>query len=375
MAALPAEKRREALLYTDEAEVMLAKAAWAAGDRGAARERAERVLAALPEQKRDWDYGNVLHEMEILLGRVALEEGDLEKADLHLLRAAATPGSPQLDSFGPDWTLASDLLERGRREAVSTYVLRVEKFWESGRDQLQEWKRLLAAGQTPQFLPKRARELREDDTAKQRKDLGEPPPLAKPDGLVGVWESTARSKGGIGHVHEVSPDGKVVTHTVVMFEARYRIDGDKLMIEDADGSQTQPLGTLKADTWRIEVPEEGKPGEVRRVIEKRRVGTTSPGAPAIVGLWTYDHYVGHGMKAFERYGPDGWMRFRMVMPGGFAGTYESKGGQLTMTTSGGSVTSTFTITGDRLKLVTHDEEGEYRYAGKSAWYELPKPGK
>ena len=79
------------------------------------------------------------------------------------------------------------------------------------------------------------------------------------------------------------------------------------------------------------------------------------------------------MKAFERYDADGWMRFRLVMPGGFAGTYESKGDRLTMTTSGGSTTTTFTIKGDRLRLVTDDEVGEYRYAGKTAWYELPKP--
>jgi hypothetical protein len=365
LEALPAEKRAAARLYTDEVDIMLAKAAWAAGDRAAARERSERVLAALATRKRDWDYGNVLHEMHVLLGRVALEEGDLEKADLHLLRAAATPGSPQLNSFGPDWTLASDLLERGRREAVSTYVLRVEKFWESGRDQLAEWKRVLAAGGMPQFLPKRAREL-EQEAPKTTKDIAEPPALAKPDGLVGVWESTARSKGGIGNVIQLLPDGTVFTHMVVLAEAKYRVDGDQLVLEEGEEGESQPLGTITADAWKIDV--QGIP------VEKRRIGAATPGAPAIVGIWAIDRE-GMEIRHFERYGADGWMRLRVLLPGGGAGSYEFKDDRLTLSAGGASVAHTFKITGDRLRLVTDDEEDEYRYAGKTAWYELPKPEK
>jgi hypothetical protein len=366
VAALPAEKRREARLYTDEVDQMLAKAAWAAGDRADARERAEKVLASLRDRKRDWDFGNLLHEMHILLGRVALEEGDLEKADVHLLRAAATPGSPQLDSFGPDWTLASDLLERGRREAVSAYVLRVEKFWESGRDQIAEWKRVLAAGGTPQFLPKRARQLEEPDPAKPKKEVAEAPVLATPDGLVGVWESTARSKGGIGQVLEFLPDGTMSTHMTVLVDLRYRVEKDQVVLGDGGEGETLPLGTFKADTWTIDVQGIS--------IEKRRIGTATPGAPAIVGTWASDRE-GMDMKSYERYGADGWLRLRVLLPGDRAGSYERKEDRLTLTADGASVSHTFTIKGDRLRLVTDDEEGEYRYAGKTAWYPLPKPEK
>ena len=46
------------------------------------------------------------------------------------LRAAGhTPGSPQLDSFGPDIRLAWDLLQRGQDQAVLDYLHDVARFW------------------------------------------------------------------------------------------------------------------------------------------------------------------------------------------------------------------------------------------------------
>jgi hypothetical protein len=362
---IPVAERAAARIYVDEVDVMLAKAAWAAGDHAAARERAERVLESLRGRKADWDVGNVVHEMHILLGRVALETGDLERADTHLLQAARAPSSPQLASFGPDWTLARDLLSRGRREAVTKYVAGVGTFWESGRDQLAEWSKTLAAGGAPKFLPDR--KPAEPQAKREKRDIGEPPALATPDGLVGFWESVGRSRGGIGGAFEFGPDDTVRTHTLILVDLRYRVESDKLFTDDGDGDPDGvPLGAIGGDTWTIPLEAEGaKPGK----LEKKRVGATLPGAPPIVGVWTYDHRVGMGAKAFERYDTDGWLRFRMFMPGiPDRGTFDRRGDALRMTFRGKTQDHVVTITGDRMRLAGDGKEYEYRYVGKRAWY-------
>jgi hypothetical protein len=104
----------------------LADEGWAAlakGDLGEARRAADGLLAtAAAHGPNDSDYGNCLHSGHILRGYVHLFDNDLEGAAVQLGAAAQTPGSPQLDSFGPDLTLAWGLLRRGRDDAVLAYL-------------------------------------------------------------------------------------------------------------------------------------------------------------------------------------------------------------------------------------------------------------
>ena len=65
----------------------------------------------------------------MVLGRVALKRGDVETAKRELLLAGATPGSPQLDSFGPNMSLAKDLLEKKQADTVIEYFALCVKFW------------------------------------------------------------------------------------------------------------------------------------------------------------------------------------------------------------------------------------------------------
>src|SRR5688500_14091326 len=204
-------ERAKARLHTDPVDVMLAKAAWAAGDRDAAASRAKAVLAvlaALPQ----WDRGNVHHEMHVLLGRLALERGVLTEATTHLLESAKTSGSPQLDSFGPDWTLAEDLLAKGERKAVLAYIEAVGAFWESGRDRLAEWKKTLGEGGSPKFVLHRDGKV----PPERSKDAPEPPSAGTPKGIVGLWESVSTSRGGIGFVFEFLADGTFRGRMVIL---------------------------------------------------------------------------------------------------------------------------------------------------------------
>ena len=65
--------------------------------------------------------------------------------------AGETPGSPQLDTFGPNMALAERLLAGGRREAVLRYLEACRAFWESGGEELERWTQEVREGRTPAF--------------------------------------------------------------------------------------------------------------------------------------------------------------------------------------------------------------------------------
>ncbi|MBI5527321.1 MAG: hypothetical protein HY897_13380 [Deltaproteobacteria bacterium] len=128
---------------------LLATAAVEAGELEKAGRYAMKLLKGAKECAANWHYGNAIFEGHTVLGRVALQKGDLESAKMHLLEAGKTPGSPQLDSFGPDMTLAKALLEKGEKAAVVRYLELCSTFWESGREALSEWRAQIADGKTP----------------------------------------------------------------------------------------------------------------------------------------------------------------------------------------------------------------------------------
>ena len=85
------------------------------------------------------------------MGRIALADGDLEEARARLIAAGETPGSPQLNSFGPDMALAKALFERGEKQTVLRYLELCLEFWEMGQDELKNWIALIEGGRTPDF--------------------------------------------------------------------------------------------------------------------------------------------------------------------------------------------------------------------------------
>jgi len=128
-----------------------AKSALEAGEPEKAKQYASELLESAPKFKNDWNYGNALHEGNIVLGRIALQRGDIARAKEHLLAAGQTPGSPQLDSFGPNMTLAKELLEKGERDTVLNYLQSCAKFWKMSGDKLRTWSATIKGGGTPDF--------------------------------------------------------------------------------------------------------------------------------------------------------------------------------------------------------------------------------
>ena len=103
----------------------------------------------LEDERRASNYGLHVHHGNITLGKIALAEGDVQAAASHLLLAGTTPGSPSLNSFGPDMALAKRLLEEGENEAVLQYLEQCARFWKSGQDRLKAWTAIVRAGEIP----------------------------------------------------------------------------------------------------------------------------------------------------------------------------------------------------------------------------------
>lgn len=91
------------------------------------------------------------HVAHIVLGKVALAQGDVKSARRHLLEAAKVEGSPVLSSFGPDFSLARALLQRGERQVVLEYLDLCEKFWLSGKNLLNRYRQAIREGRIPDF--------------------------------------------------------------------------------------------------------------------------------------------------------------------------------------------------------------------------------
>lgn len=128
-----------------------AKLAYKIGDYDKAENYASRSLTMSRDHVNDWNYGNVIHNSNVVLGRIRLSEGDIEQAKYHLLEAAKSEGSPQLNTYGPKLELANDLLQRGERDAVVGYLNEVSTFWEMDHGCVKRWLSEIEQGETPKL--------------------------------------------------------------------------------------------------------------------------------------------------------------------------------------------------------------------------------
>ena len=147
------ERANEMSAGVNQAAVLtdLPALAFDAGDLQKARAYAELLLREATSQQGSWNHGNAVHKGNLILGRIAAAEGRVADAVTFLRAAGETPGSPQLNSFGPNMTLAKDLLERGERDAVLAYFEACRVFWKMGGDRLDAWTREVRAGTIPNF--------------------------------------------------------------------------------------------------------------------------------------------------------------------------------------------------------------------------------
>jgi hypothetical protein len=113
---------------------------------------AKELEARAASYNTDWNYASAIHNSRIILGRVALQDGDIEKAKRYLAAAGSVDGSDILDRSGPDLILANALLARGETKAVVSYLQSCKRFWHKGRNQLNEWLKQIGSGNTTTLL-------------------------------------------------------------------------------------------------------------------------------------------------------------------------------------------------------------------------------
>jgi hypothetical protein len=118
------------------------KAALDKGQNAKAKEFAERALRIPDEDRRQQScpVGWTVFYANLVLGRVALLEDHVQEAERFLLLAGQPSGpGPALASFGPNMSLARELLKTGQKS-----------FWKSDR-QLDTWILQVRNGQMPVF--------------------------------------------------------------------------------------------------------------------------------------------------------------------------------------------------------------------------------
>ncbi len=119
------------------------------GELGKARNQARQLLSLAPEFQNGFLDGNAIHHANIIIGKAYLEEGNIYKAKQHLLKAGNTPGSPQLNSFGPNMSLAKELLILGEASVTLEYLKLCSSFWKS--QELSIWATEIKDGKIPEF--------------------------------------------------------------------------------------------------------------------------------------------------------------------------------------------------------------------------------
>jgi len=128
--------------------LMAAKAAIEANEVGKARQFATTALAQVGSRN-DNTTGQTIHDSHVVLGRVALRTGNVAEAKAQLQQAGHVTGGGSLTSFGPNVSLAKELLERGERDAVVQYLEACGAFWPNRM--LSQWIQTITRGGTPNF--------------------------------------------------------------------------------------------------------------------------------------------------------------------------------------------------------------------------------
>lgn len=151
-ASVYAQQKAQWLARVDAMpETDLPAMAFDTGDMTKARSYAEQLLTEVGSDRSQWNYGDAVHKGNLILGRIAVREGRLAEAVTFLRASGDTPGSGVLNSFGPNMSLAKDLLERGEVEAVLNYFESCRLFWKMGGARLDAWSKDVQAGNIPNF--------------------------------------------------------------------------------------------------------------------------------------------------------------------------------------------------------------------------------
>ena len=123
------------------------------GDIDRAENLANELLSLAEIFPKDWNYNNAIHKGHTIIGSVLLLRGDLEGAGRELIESGDVEGSPQLSTFGPNMSLARELLRKNQKDTVLIYLDKCKRFWEMGHEHIDYWYAQIQNNQIPDFGP------------------------------------------------------------------------------------------------------------------------------------------------------------------------------------------------------------------------------
>lgn len=127
------------------------KEAFTSGKHKEAKKHALELKKLSKKFPKNWNYGNAIQDCNLILGRLAILDDDLKLAGDYLLAAGRSPGSPQMNSFGPNMSLAKDLAKKGEKKVVVEYFKLCKVFWKMHRGKLEKWTEQVSKGEVPDF--------------------------------------------------------------------------------------------------------------------------------------------------------------------------------------------------------------------------------
>ena len=186
------------------------------------------------------------------------------------------------------------------------------------------------------------------------------PPVNKE--LLGLWESTSISRGGIGNNIEFRTDGSYVAAVTVLVDLRYEVKDGKLYTgKNAGEPVSYEAGTdIKVDNNALILIGQNGEKEIRKRISPERTDS-------VVGKYKYRHYT--GAIAYEQFTPDGIMQFRLPMQS-TRGCYLTTGNEIKVTSPNQEAkTLQYKLSTGRLILVDQKNPSTYKHVKDGAWYE------
>lgn len=179
--------------------------------------------------------------------------------------------------------------------------------------------------------------------------------------VMGLWESTSVSRGGIGHNFEFRDDGSYTTAVTVIVDLNYDIrDGIFYMSHN----KTEPINYEKGA--KIEINEvgftlTGENGE--KEVKTKELPSKDK---TIVGKYKYRHY--SGGIAYEKYTSDGTIKFRLPMKS-ISGCYSIDNDTIILAQAEKELSEIkYKATNDNLTLKSKEGTYSYNSVPEGAWY-------
>lgn len=140
------------------------------------------------------------------------------------------------------------------------------------------------------------------------------------NGQIGLWESAATSRGGIGNNIEFKSDGSYISAIMVRVDLNYDVKEGMLFIAKNKGEPVSYENGTKIKIMNDAYMTIGPDGKTE---VRSRIGATQ--SNTIVGEYKYRHYT--GAIAYEQFTKGGLLRLRIPM-GSDSGCYSIDGAKI-----------------------------------------------